>query len=75
MPHIIVKLYSGRNKELKTELSDNIAKAVSETLNLDIGTVSVSIEEVQKEDWEKTVYNTDILDNKDKLYKKPNYKF
>ena len=75
MPHIIVKLYSGRNKELKTELADNIAKAVSETLNLDIGTVSVSIEEVQKEDWEKTVYNTDILDNKDKLYKKPNYKF
>jgi 4-oxalocrotonate tautomerase len=36
--------------------------------------VSVSIEDVEPGDWETKVYKPDILDNWDKLYKKPGYK-
>jgi len=35
--------------------------------------VSVAIEEVQKEDWAGKVYQPDILNNKNRLYKKPGY--
>jgi 4-oxalocrotonate tautomerase len=35
--------------------------------------VSVAFEEIEKEDWAKKVYKTDILDKKDCLYKEPGY--
>ncbi len=35
--------------------------------------VSEAIEEVKPQDWAEKVYKPDILDNLEKLYKKPRY--
>jgi 4-oxalocrotonate tautomerase len=35
--------------------------------------VSVAIEEVRPQDWAEKVYEPDILNNPEKLYKKPGY--
>lgn len=48
MPHIVVKLRPGRNEEIKANLAKKIADAVVEELKVDIGDVSVAIEEVNR---------------------------
>ena len=74
MPHIIVKLYPGRTEEQKISLVENITMVVSEELNLDESSISITIEEVPSEKWAKEVYKKDIIDNEEKLYKKPGYR-
>lgn len=73
MPHIIVKLYPGRGEEQKINLAESITTAVSENLSIDKSTISVAIEEVPAEKWAEEVYKKDIIDNHEKLYKKPGY--
>jgi len=36
-------------------------------------TISVAFEEIKPEDWTEKVYKPDILNNEQKLYKKPGY--
>jgi len=50
MPHIIVKLYPGRSEDQKRQLAIEIAKDVVTIANCDEKSVSVSFEEVAKED-------------------------
>ena len=73
MPHVIVKLYPGRSEEQKLKLTDEIVKAVVTIAKCEEKSVSVAFEEIEKEDWAKKVYKTDILDKKDSLYKEPGY--
>jgi 4-oxalocrotonate tautomerase len=73
MPHVTVKLYPGRSEEQKTRLAD-IVKTVMAIAECGEKSVSVSIEDVEPGDWERKVYKPDILDNWEKLYKKPGYK-
>lgn len=73
MPHVIVKLWQGRTDEQKKELSDEIAKAVVGKLDVNLDDVSVAFEEVDPEDWRRKVYDKDILEKWDGLYKKPGY--
>ncbi len=56
MPHIVVKLWPGRNDEIKTNLAQKIADVVAEGLKVDIGDVSVAFEEVSISDWGDKVY-------------------
>lgn len=72
MPHINIKLYPGRPDELKKKLSENVAKAVEDTIGAKPSTISVAIEEVPKEKWPK-VYKNVILASEENLYKKPEY--
>lgn len=74
MPHIIVKLYSGRSEEQKLDLVDSLTKVVSEKLNLNESSISIAIEEFSHENWAKEVYKKDIIDNHEKLYKEPGYR-
>jgi len=74
MPHIIVKLYPGRSEEQKINLVESITTVVSENLNLNESSISISIEEVSRENWAKEVYKKDIIDNHENLYKEPGYK-
>lgn len=74
MPHVIVKLWPGRNDEIKTNLAKRIADVVAEDLKVDIGDVSVTFEEVSREDWGEKVYKKEIRDN-DAVYLKPNYEY
>jgi 4-oxalocrotonate tautomerase len=73
MPHIIVKLYPGRTEEQKRKLTDEIVKDVVEIAKCEEKSVSVAIEEIDEEDWSEKVYEPDILNRIDCLYKKPGY--
>jgi 4-oxalocrotonate tautomerase len=73
MPHVIVRMYSGRSKQQKTRLAEEITKAVMATLNQDEAAVSVAIEDVEPKDWIEKVYKPDVLGNSGALYKKPGY--
>ena len=73
MPHVIVKLYPGRSDEQKTRLAEEIVKDVVTIAKCEEKSVSVSFEEIRPEDWAEKVYRPDILENQQRLYKKPGY--
>ena len=74
MPHIVVKLWPGRNDDIKNNLAKKIADVVAEELKVDIGDVSVAFEEVSSSDWGEQVYKKEIKDNSN-VYLKPNYEY
>ena len=63
MPHVNIKLYPGRSEEVKKELANKIAKVVSEVAGTSLGSISVAIEEIEKENWMKDVYDKEIMKN------------
>ena len=73
MPHVIVKLQSGRSEDQKAKIAEDITQAVMASANCAESSVSVSIEDVEPNDWVEKVYKPDILAKPDTLYKKPGY--
>jgi 4-oxalocrotonate tautomerase len=73
MPHVIVKLWPGKSEEQKKQLADAITRDVMKVLHYGNESVSVSIEEVDSQDWAEKVYKPDIVNNSQMLYKKPGY--
>ena len=73
MPHVIVKLRPGKSEQQKTRLAKEIVKDVMSVLNYGEESVSVAMEEVPAKDWAEKVYEPDIVNNSEKLYKKPGY--
>jgi 4-oxalocrotonate tautomerase len=73
MPHVIVKLWPGKSVPQKIRLAEEIVKDVMNVLNYGEESVSVAIEEVEPQHWAEKVYKPDILNNSEKLYKKPGY--
>jgi 4-oxalocrotonate tautomerase len=73
MPHVIVKLDSGRSEQQKAKLADEVTKAVMATLKSAEESVSVGIEDVEPRDWTEKVYRPDILGKPETIYKKPGY--
>lgn len=74
MPHIVVKLWPGRNDKTKVNLAQKIANTVAEELEVDIGDVSVAIEEINRNDWGEQIYKKEIKD-KPNIYVRPNYEY
>jgi 4-oxalocrotonate tautomerase len=73
MPHVIVKLWPGKTEAQKASLAEAIARAVIEHLGSSEASVSVSIEEVAKDEWADTVYRPEIEGRPETLYRKPGY--
>lgn len=73
MPHVIVKLWPGKSEQQKTRLAEAITKDVMDILRYGEESVSVSMEEVESQDWAEKVYKPDIQNKLEKLYKKPGY--
>ena len=73
MPHVIVKMYSGRTEEQKKELAEAVAKAVMASTGNGEESISVSVEEIAPSDWTDKVYKPDIENGPGKLYKRPGY--
>ena len=73
MPHVIVKLYSGRTEQQKAGIAEAVTQAIMASTGNAEATVSVSIEDVAPNDWAEKVYRPDILSKPDTLYKKPGY--
>ncbi|MDY4092529.1 tautomerase family protein [Cloacibacillus porcorum] len=53
MPHIAVMMYPGRDDEKKMALAKKLQDAVEEALGVDRKVISVSVEDVAKEDWDE----------------------
>lgn len=73
MPHVIVKLWSGKSEQQKKRLADEVARAVMTTLGYGEESISVGIEDVEPKDWTEKVYEPDILGKLQTIYKKPGY--
>jgi 4-oxalocrotonate tautomerase len=73
MPHVIVKLATGKSGQQKARLAQAIVKEVMKVLNCDEKPVSLAIEEIEPKDWAEMVYKPEILNVPGKLYKKPGY--
>jgi len=71
MPHVIVKLQTGRSEEQKARIAEQVTSAIMATANCAEKAVSVSIEDVEAGDWVETVYKPDIIGKPDTLYEKP----
>jgi phenylpyruvate tautomerase PptA (4-oxalocrotonate tautomerase family) len=50
MPHVIVKLFSGRSERQRIRLVQEIVKEVVEIAKCQEGSVSVAVEEIKPED-------------------------
>ena len=73
MPHVIVKMYSGRSEQQKTRLAQEITKAVMSALGAAETSVSVGIEDVEPANWTEQVYKPDIVGKAATIFKKPGY--
>ncbi len=73
MPHVIVKLQSGRSEQQKAKIAAEVTKAIIATANCSEQAVSVALEDVEPNDWVEKVYKPDIIGKPDTLYKKPGY--
>jgi 4-oxalocrotonate tautomerase len=73
MPHVIVKLWPGKSDQQKTRLAQAITKDVMNIFSYGEEAVSVAMEEITPADWKAKVYQPDILNKPDELFKKPGY--
>ncbi len=73
MPHVIVKLFAGRSEAQKQQIAEAVARAVIASAGSSEAAVSVSIEDVDPEHWNETVFEPDIRGKAATLYKKPGY--
>jgi 4-oxalocrotonate tautomerase len=73
MPHVIVKLYSGKSERQKQALAQAVTQAVMSALNYGEESVSVGIEDVEPKNWTEQVHKPDIIAKADTIYKQPGY--
>jgi 4-oxalocrotonate tautomerase len=73
MPHVIVKLWTGKTEAQKARLAEEITEVVMRTLSYGEEAVSVALEEIAPKDWTEKVYKPDILGKPNTIYKKPGY--
>lgn len=57
MPHIAITMIPGRDRETKKELALKVQAFICGELNVSAEIVSVSIEDVAKEDWTEHMKN------------------
>ncbi|WP_195335242.1 tautomerase family protein [Paraclostridium bifermentans] len=58
MPHIVVKMYPGRSREIKEDFAKKIQQLTVDEFGCQLGHVSVSVEDIEPENWkEKVVEN------------------
>ncbi|MBO8423484.1 MAG: tautomerase family protein [Firmicutes bacterium] len=59
MPHIAVTMYPGRDEEIKSRFAEKLTAFVAEELGVSPSVVSVSVEDIDKKDWEKHLASFD----------------
>jgi 4-oxalocrotonate tautomerase len=74
MPHVVIKLHSGRSRDQKTKLAEAVTRAVMSALGSAETSVSVGIEDVAPEDWAEHVFKPDIVGKAATIYKQPGYR-
>jgi len=73
MPHIVVKMYTGRTDADKARLAEALTRAMIDTLGSSEKSISVGIEDIEPENWGAQVYRPDIAGKLDTIFKAPGY--
>lgn len=73
MPHVALKMISGRSEEQKRMLATELAKTVASVLECEDESISVAIFDVEAGAWMNEVFAPEIEANRDRLYKLPGY--
>lgn len=55
MPHIAVTMLPGRSRDIKRDLAEKLRKTIIDVLGVEPKFVSVSIEDVEIENWESSM--------------------
>lgn len=74
MPHISVKLWTGKTEAEKKKLAEELTKTAMSLLGNGEESFSVAIEDIEPNEWKEKVYMPEIVGRKEKLYKQPGYK-
>lgn len=63
MPHIAITMYPGRSPEQKLDIANKIQKLFVEELGIDKKVISISVEDIPKENWEDNMkeFSEDII--------------
>ncbi|MCR5594592.1 MAG: tautomerase PptA [Lachnospiraceae bacterium] len=75
MPHVDIKCFVGRTDDQKKICAEKIADVIADTLVCDRSSVSVSINDIDKDDWKDKVWDKYIEPEMGHLYKKPGYSY
>ena len=67
MPHIQVSLYPGRDDELKNKMAKELKNTMAEKIGIPEEAISVSIEDVEPEDFENTIQDR-LQNEKNELF-------
>lgn len=67
MPYVKIKAYP-KDEETKRKLAQKISEAFLEVWGCPREAISVSIEEVRPDDWDREVVKGDIEPNSDKMF-------
>ena len=72
MPHISVKMLSGRTEEQKKKVAEAVKDAAMEALGIGDTYVTVSVEDYNNKQWQD-VFKEEVTDKGEKVYIKPKY--
>jgi 4-oxalocrotonate tautomerase len=73
MPHVIVKLWPGKSEQQKVRLGEAITQDVMDILRYGEESASLALEEIKSTDWLAKMYQPDVKNEWENLYKKPGY--
>ena len=73
MPHIVVKMYKGRTDEQKVELSKALLETAVRVTGRGAEHFSGAVEDYEPENWQKDVYEPEIVGKQETLYVRPGY--
>jgi 4-oxalocrotonate tautomerase len=73
MPHINIKHFPSLTEEQHIALATSITEVITKVVGCDESVVSIAVEPVTPEAWDKKVYIPEIIDKKDTLIKTPDY--
>lgn len=57
MPHVEIKMFKGRDDELKKKVAEAVRDTMQRELNCDRSHLSVAIEDYKPEEWNEKVYD------------------
>lgn len=73
MPHVVLKIATGRSPEEKLVIATKFAEALHTTFGIEGKYVSVAVEDVSVSDWMAKVYEPEIIGKPETLIRKPGY--
>ena len=73
MPHVRIQIFPGKTETQKQQLAEAIVQDFIQLFDYDEEAVSVAIAEIDPDAWKEKVYQEEILNKQETVYKKPGY--